>query len=169
MKLTIYLILLLGVVIGCTVNGKPMPQEETEVDNKDAIDEEDEKDDTTKKDDDDTPLKIVGEAIGGLLDLLGGVAKAAERVATDEEVQSTVSEVVDEGIKGTIELIGGAAELAQGVVDENRPLLEGLAKTIGETSGYVGGVAVKGVSDVAKAVERAQARKDKEEEEEEEE
>merc|ERR1712083_1133607 len=126
--------------------------------------EEDEKADTTKKDED--PLKIVGEAIGGFLDLLGGVAKAAERVATDEEVQETVSDVVDEGIKGTIQLVGGAAELAKGVVDENRPLLEGLAKTIGETSGYVGEVAVKGVSDVARAVERSQAKVDEEEEEE---
>lgn len=175
----IQFLLVLGLLIA-TVLAKPAPQgddsendvkkeevdtktvEEEEDDNKkvsERIDNEDEDED--EEDEDLDPIKLVGDAFSGLLSLLGtvastaaGVASASARIATDPEVQESVAEVVDAGVKGTVDAVGATVDLAleaPKLVAAQAPLVEGLAKTISETSGFVGG----SVEDAAQAAKVA--------------
>jgi len=165
-------LLVLGLLFA-TVFAKPAPQADDskkEVDSKAVEDEDDnevsERIDIEEEDDDDEeggldPIKLVGDAFSGLLSLLGtaaataaGVSSAAARVATDPEVQESVSEVVDASIKGTVDAVGATVDLAleaPKVIAAQAPLVEGLAKTISETSGFVGG----SVEDVARTAQVA--------------
>jgi len=168
-------LLVLGLLFA-TVFAKPAPQADDskkELESKTVEEDEDnevseriDKDEEYDDDDDEEedgldPIKLVGDAFSGLLSLLGsaaataaGVATAAERVATDPEVQESVSEVVDASIKGTVDAVGATVDLAleaPKVIAAQAPLVEGLAKTISETSGFVGG----SVEDVARTAQVA--------------
>jgi len=179
-----------------TTSTTQVPEETTKTtaEKEEADTSDDEKNAKTNKGDDKAdkqegfdPLKAIGDAFAGLMELLGGVVNSVERVTSDPDVQEAVGGAIDTGIKtvgagvdianqglgrvadgvntvarvsqdpevqeaiaGVIDVsvnaamdginaIGEIAERAPKVIEENVPVVEGLAKTIQETSGFVGG------------------------------
>ena len=77
-----------------------------------------------------------------------------------QEIQKTIGEVLDAAADNTKAVAGIAAE-APRIVEDNINLVDGLARTVAYTSGFIGGVALHTVSKVAEGLGRDEGKEEK--------
>lgn len=133
LKINLTLFIVLGLLF-INSHAKPTPQDD-EVQDEDVVEKIDEEEDAD-------PLAAAGDIFGGIFNILNQAVKTATDLATDQELQKTVGDIVDIGVKTSLDAATTAVEIAAEapkIVEENAPLVEGIAKTVSETSGFVGG------------------------------